>query len=220
MTVSIITPAYNNLDDLIEAIQSIEDQTSDDWQHIIVHDGPADSDTLTHLDDLGYRGSGKRVFVELGRNWHGFMGGDKATSPSGPGARGGRGSRSAMACLFATYLAAGEFIAYLDADCKYRPRHVELTQAALKSTGCDWAYTQVHREVDGFKWDIVGNGQPGHGAIDGNGVVAKVELFKANNWRWGGDADWDLFERWLKAGAECVFIPVCTVDWYHDGNDI
>jgi hypothetical protein len=219
MTVSIITAAYHNGDVLFDAIKSLEAQTTDDWQHIIVHDGPADNQLWQELSDLGYSTSGKRVFVELGRNWHGFMGGDEGKAP-GPGARGGRGSRGAMAGHVGTYFASGEFIGFLDADCKYRPRHVEISQSALRSTGADWTYTQVQRQVDGVVWDIVGNGAPGHGTIDGNGVVARVELFRENNWRWGGDADWDLFERWIKAGAECVFIPMCTVDWYHAGDDI
>lgn len=219
MTVSIITPAYNNWDDLIVAIGSLNAQSTDDWQHVIVHDGP-NEDMWEKLSDIGYESSGKRVFVELGRNWHGLMGGDTCRTPPGPGARGGRGSRSAEVCQFATHLTTGEYIGYLDADCEFLPRHIEVSQAALKSTGSDFSYTQVKRLIDGNLWDVIGNGYPGHGTIDGNGVVHKVELLKMANWRWGGDADWDLFGRWLKGGAQCLFIPMTTVVWKHAADDI
>jgi hypothetical protein len=219
VTVSIITPAHFNHDELLVAIESLNAQSTNDWQHVIVHDGP-NPEMRERLVAWGYGPFGKRVFVELGRNWHGFMGGDACRTPPGPGARGGRGSRSAEVCNFATHLATGEYIGYLDADCEFRSRHVEVSQAALVSTGADFSYTQVERLIDGNRWDIIGNGAPCHGTIDGNGVVHKAELLKTANWRWGGDADWDLFGRWLKGGAQCLFIPMTTVTWKHAADDI
>jgi len=219
VTLSIITPAYNNLSLLLGAIKSVDAQTSDDWQHVVVHDGPS-AETREALCELGYKPYGKRVFVELGRNWHGFMGGDTCFTPRGPGDRGGRGSRGASVAQAAAFLTSGKYIGYCDADCELMPHHVERCAAELDATGYDWTYSQVRMEIDGHLQFIAGDGYPAHGRIDGNGVVHKTELLKVADWRWGGDADWALFERWLAAGASFSFIPEATVTWKRTSNQV
>src|SRR5258707_11433233 len=92
----------------------------------------------------GCRAAGKKVFIELGRNWHGFLGGDHGGQPPGsPGARGGRGSRAVAAALIGTHLAAGEYIAYLDADCLFREDHLEVCAKTLEATGADFVFTKM-----------------------------------------------------------------------------
>lgn len=220
MTISVITPACNNWGELQYCIESIEKQTFKDWQHVIVHDGP-NPKMRERLFNRGYDSFGQRVFVELGRNWHGFMGGDAHPPlPGHPGTRGGRGSRSAKAVLFGTFLCSGDYITYLDPDCTYYPNHLQDVDAVIKNTRAGFVYTQMRRELDGRPFDVIGDGQPRWGAIDCNAVTHKAELLKTANWRWGGDADWDLIAHFLADGADYAYIPDVSVVWCHASNDI
>jgi glycosyl transferase family 2 len=218
--ISVVTPTYQNWPSLQRAIASLDAQSFTDWQHVVVADGP-DPELRERMHDLGYAGHGKRVFVELGRNWHGFLGGDNgAQPPDRPGARGGRGSRGAEVGLIATHLAAGEYVTYLDADCEYGEHHLKLHADALAATGADFTFSRMRRLLDGRFWDLVGDGTPAYGRIDGNVVVHKAELLVVANWRWGGDADWDLIGRWVESGARWEWVPEITVHWHHSGGDI
>jgi len=217
--ITVITPTYRQWPDLRRAIESLNGQVYADWQHVIVADGP-DPQLRGRLRNLGYGPAGLRVFAELGRNWHGFLGGDTAGQPPGsPGARGARGSRAVSAALVGTYLAGGDLIAYLDSDVEYLPDHLAVCAKALTS-GADFAYAQMRRYLDGRVWDVIGDGNPGHGRIDGNAIVHRAELLRAANWRWGGDADWDLIGRWIAGGARWEFVPEITVHWHHAAADI
>ena len=218
--ISVITAAYRDWPGLQRAIASLEAQTYTDWQHVVVADGP-DPELRGRMTARGYAGHGKRVFAELGRNWHGFLGGDGAGQPPGsPGQRGARGSRGVSAYLTAAYLAAGDCIGYLDQDCEYTPDHLQACAKALDATGADFAYTRMERWLNGQRWDLVGDGTPAHGRIDGNIVVHRAELLRTANWRWGGDADWDLIGRWTGAGARWEWVPEVTVRWHHDPADL
>ena len=219
--ISVITPTCRNWPELQRAMASLEAQTCGDWQHVVVADGP-DPDLREAMAARGYAGHGQRVFIELGRNWHGFLGGDTGPqTPGSPGARGGRGSRGAEVALIATHLAAGDWITYLDADCEYEPGHLELCAAAAAADPtADFVFTRMKRILDGRPWDVVGDGTVGYGRIDGNIVVHRAALLKTANWRWGGDADWDVIGRWMDAGARAVYVPQVTVRWHHSSSDI
>jgi glycosyltransferase involved in cell wall biosynthesis len=217
--ISVITPAYHSPDELLRAVASLEAQTYTGWQHVIVADGP-DPELREQMAGLGYAGHGRRVFAELGRNWHGFRGGDKGGRGEGPGERGGRGSRGAEAANVATHLAGGDLIAYLDQDCEYFPHHLEVHAAALAGPEPGFSYTRMQRRIDGKQLGVVGNGIPGHGRIDGNAVVHRAELLRLANWTWGGDSDWGLIWAWIQAGAKWKFMPEVTVRWYHSASDM
>lgn len=217
--ITVITATHDNWPELQRAIASLEAQTYEDWQHVVVADGP-DPKLRDRMRNLGYKPYGKRVFVELGRNWHSFLGGDGAPSPGSPGGRGGRGSRGVSAYLTATYLAAGDLIGYLDSDCEYHPKHLEVLHQRITETGADFAFAQMERFLDGQPWDVVGNGTLGHGQIDGNMVVHHASLLIWANWRWGGDADWDLIGRWVQRGVRSSFVPEVTIRWHHNMADM
>ena len=218
--ISVITPTYQQWPELRRAIASLDAQTYDDWQHVVVADGP-DEKLRDRMRNLGYRGHGKRVFAELGRNWHGFLGGDGAGQPPGsPGGRGARGSRAVSAALTGTYLAAGDLIGYLDSDCEYHPKHLELLWRRIGETGADFAFGRMERWLDGNPWDVVGSGQVAYGQIDGNMIVHHASLLIWANWRWGGDADWDLIGRWQSHGVRAEYVPEVTVRWHHAAADI
>ena len=218
--ISVITATHRNWPDLQRATASLEAQTYSDWQHVVIADGP-DPELRAAMHERGYSAHGQRVFVELGRNWHGFLGGDGAGQPPGsPGTRGARGSRGVSAYLTATYLAAGDHIGYLDSDCEYTPDHLAHCAKALEDSGVAFVFTQMRRFIDGAPWDVVGDGTPAYGRIDGNIVVHSAELLRTANWRWGGDADWDLIGRWVEAGARWEWVPEVTVHWHHAAGDI
>ena len=219
--ISVITATYRNPEPLRRAIASLEAQVHGDWQHVVVADGP-DPELRGMMSGLGYASHGKRVFAELGRNWHSFLGGDSAPQPPGTGgARGPRGSRGVSAYTAACYLAGGDLIAYLDEDCEYTEHHLKLLHDALAAVPhAGFAYARMQRWVDGHMLDVVGDGTPRHGAIDGNIVLHRAGLLAAANWRWGGDADWDLIRRWVNAGAAWAFVPEVTVRWHHASADM
>lgn len=218
--ITVITATCRQWAQLKHAIASLEAQTFTGWQHVVVADGP-DPELRGRMYHRGYDSHGKRVFMELGRNWHGFLGGDSAGQPPGtPGQRGARGSRGVSAYRAALYLAAGDHIAYLDSDCEYLPDHLAVHAKALEASGADFTYTQVQRYLDGRPWDVVGDGEPAHGKIDGNAVVHKAELLRAATWQWGGDADWALIAGWLQARCRFEFVPQVTVHWHHASADL
>ena len=219
--ITVITATHRNWPDLKRAIASLEAQSYGDWQHVVVADGP-DPELRENMAALGYTGHGRRVLAELGRNWHGFLGGDGAGQPPGsPGARGARGSRGVSAYLVATYLAAGELIGYLDSDCEFTEHHLKLHADALAAVpDADFSFTRMQRHLDGVPWDVVGSGQVAYGQIDGNMTVHRAGLLRVANWRWGGDADWDLIGRWVAGGARAEYVPQVTVRWHHASGDI
>jgi len=218
--ITVVTPTHEDWPQLQRAIASLEAQTFTDWQHVVVADGP-DQELCARMSELGYTNGGKRIFVQLGRNWHGFLGGDgEPQDPSMPGARGGRGSRAVSTALVGTHLAAGEWIGYLDQDCEFTEHHLKLHADALATSGADFTFSGMRRHLDGRFWDVVGDGTPGYGRVDGNAVVHKAELLRVANWRRGGDADWDLIGRWLAAGARSEFVPEVTIHWHHASYDI
>jgi succinoglycan biosynthesis protein ExoO len=107
--VSVVIPAYNAADFIIDAYRSIVDQTIDDWEIIFVNDGSQDN-TLSILRSIA--AADKRVnIVDLASN-------------SGP----------ACARNAALTIAEGDWIAMLDADDRYsRDRLEVLTSAGERS---------------------------------------------------------------------------------------
>jgi len=218
--ISVITPTHQDWPALRRAIASLEAQSHDSWQHVVVADGP-DPELRAEMAALGYAAHGQRVFTELGRNWHGFLGGDAAPQvPGMPGSRGGRGSRGVSAAVAGTYLAAGDWIGYLDQDCEYTEHHLKLLAEAAGASGADVVFSRMRRYLDGRFWDEVGTGVPAYGCIDGNVIIHKAELLRAANWRHGGDADWDLIGRWAASGAVFEYVPEVTVHWHHASHDL
>jgi succinoglycan biosynthesis protein ExoO len=107
--VSVIIPAFNAADFITDAYRSIINQTIGDWEVIFVNDGSQD-DTLAKIQSFAL--SDERVKVI------------DISSNSGPG--------HARNAAFA--IAAGEWIAVLDADDKYSPDRLEvLTRAGEQS---------------------------------------------------------------------------------------
>lgn len=96
--ISVITPAFNAASTILRAIQSVEDQNFPDWEHIIVDDGSTDQTAALISAIASPR-------LELIR------------SPN-------RGIGPALNTGIAR--ATGNYIAILDSDDEYLPRHLEL----------------------------------------------------------------------------------------------
>jgi succinoglycan biosynthesis protein ExoO len=99
--VSVVVPAYNAADFIVDAYRSVVDQTIDDWEIIFVNDASQDN-TLAVLQS--FSAADKRVKII-----------DFATN-SGPGA-----ARNA-----ALAVAAGDWVAMLDADDRYGSDRLEV----------------------------------------------------------------------------------------------
>lgn len=209
--VSVITPTWQRHELLLDrALPSLEAQTFQDFQHVIVSDGPDDS-LCTELYGRNYRAFGDRVFVELGRNWHGFFGGDGEKQAQ-------RGTRGASTEMVGTYLAAGQYIAYLDDDCAYKPNHLQALVDLLDVLPTtDFAYSQMERIVQGEFSDIVGDGFVEFGHIDGNMILHRPRLLRLANWKRSDHnpfSDWEMIATWVAAGARSIFHPEVTVTWH------
>ncbi|WP_050371204.1 glycosyltransferase family 2 protein [Streptomyces acidiscabies] len=112
---SVICPTYNRSRKITETIDSVREQTFQDWELLVVSDG-SDDDT----DDCVRNSARHDPRVKL----HSL---DRTGHPSAP--------RNAGLAL-----AQGEFIAYLDHDDLWRPDHLTVLLELLR-TGADFAVT-------------------------------------------------------------------------------
>jgi succinoglycan biosynthesis protein ExoO len=110
--VSVVIPAFNAADFIIDAYRSVVDQTIDDWEVIFVNDGSQD-ETLAIVRSLAATDARIKV-VDLGSN-------------SGP----------ACARNAAFAIAEGDWIAVLDADDWYSRDRLEVLTRAAERTGAD-----------------------------------------------------------------------------------
>ncbi len=97
-TVSVITPAYNAAKTLRRACESVNAQTFQDWEHVIVDDGSTDGTHGTIIDSTRL---GSRTVIR--------------TTNSGQGAALNTGIR----------YSTGRYVAFLDADDEFLPLHLE-----------------------------------------------------------------------------------------------
>lgn len=123
MKVSVIIPAYRAERFLAAALKSVADQTHRDWEVRIHEDGVCDNSGAI----VGAFGA-----KYPGRVYH---------SASGRNAGVSRARNQLMDA------AAGDVIAFLDADDLWLPDHLERAIAAMARTGADW-YVSGMQEVD------------------------------------------------------------------------
>lgn len=182
--VSVVTPTWQRVMRLKrQCIPSVHAQTYRPVEHIIVSDGP----------DRKLNGIPGVVFL-----------------PSHEPAR----NRGILARAHGAGLASGPYIAYLDDDNTWRPDHLELLVGALERTGADFAYSRaLCTEAHGYRW-VIGQDPPVYAQIDTSLIVHRRELLDSEGWEQSDmPADWDLVNRWMKAGATWVHVPVVTLDY-------
>lgn len=188
--VSVITPTWNRHDLLFErCIDSVAAQTYENFEHIIVSDGP--DETLSRVFRQFPGEFDYLRYFELPEHTAGHIG-----NP---------------ARLFGIEQAQGEYIAYLDDDDAYRPEHVALHVAALEESGSYFSksFMLSHKKRD----ELIGNGAPCPGGIGTPMIVHRRELLDIATWGASGEMeDWELVKSWLDAGVQWTSIDEITID--------
>jgi glycosyltransferase involved in cell wall biosynthesis len=188
--ISVITPTWQRHELLVErCVPSVAAQTVP-VEHVVVSDGP-DPVLRELLADV--------VYAEVDQHYD---------DPVNVGARArNRGLE----------VASGDLIAYLDDDNAFRPHHVETLAEALVNSGRDFAYSRMYRHGLG---DEIGAEPPEHGRVDSSILMQRADTHLKFGW-WPVPSeycvDWQLVQAWVLAGAQWVFVPEVTVDYYHKG---
>lgn len=120
--VSIILPAYNAQMYLPRSIASVQEQTYQNWELLIVDDGSQD-DSRAMVQSIAQ----KDHRVKLLCNQHGG---------------------TARARNMALEVAKGAYIAFIDADDAYHPRYLEYLVTAAEREHADLAVCQIHTGVN------------------------------------------------------------------------
>lgn len=118
--VSVITPAWNASATLARTIASVQAQSLADWEMLIVDDGSADG--TRRLAERHAAGDGRIRVAGLAAN-----AGAAAARNLGIGA------------------ARGRFIAFLDADDRWRPEKLARQLAAMEAAACPFAFSAYAR---------------------------------------------------------------------------
>lgn len=196
--VTVVTPTMpRRHEKLLRACQSVREQTLRDWVHMIIPNG-YDDRLYGELIRGGHQGQRVRV-VPLGR----------------PHPTPGHWNR-----VLAGLLAETPYIAYLDDDNYWRPRHLELLVGALeRNPSAGFAYAQANHVLG-----LLGDDQLAAGRavnhIDASMIVHRVELFteyatwdphqaKGNNYAMDGL----LVDYWLRQGVTYEFVPEVTLEY-------
>lgn len=194
--VSVITSTYKRHKELLErAIPSVKNQTYKNIEHIVISDGP--DKTLRNLLQ------GKKVqYCELGQNWHSLT---------------NKKSIGAIPRLVGTYLAKGQYIAYLDDDDEYLSDHVESLVTLIEKEKLDFAFSQMKVVWNDGREGIVGDGRIIWGGVGTPMLIHKTSLLVHAQWTAQGYAeDFNLYEGFLANGAKWDFLPKVTCIYYKD----
>ena len=199
--VSVVTATWRRPRTILErCIPSIRAQDyQGEIQHLIVTDG-TDPELNAVLYEAGYyEDNPLRRLVQLGRNWSGddVVHGGVGTIPR----------------LVGSWLAAGEYIGYLDDDNEFLPHHVSAMTAALESSGRDFAVSRWQHHFRGGP--VGGAAPPGRGRTDTSGIMCRASILPRGNWQVDGyEADGALAERWVAAGCTWAFVEEPTFVLY------
>lgn len=204
--ITVITPTWQRHQLLFErCIPSVYGQSAAAVEHVIVSDGPDRALADLLAKDLWRRPLGTRPLVvdQLAEHIDGII---------------DYGSRARNRGL---ELATGDYIAYLDDDNAYRPKHLQRLAALLERSGADFGFSQMHVHFAGGDYEI-GASPPQYGQIDTSLLMHRAGVpEKYGLWPLPGEIegdkhapDWGVVARWLDGGATWVFLDQVTVDYY------
>lgn len=125
--VSIITPAYNSAKFIAETIQSVQNQTHENWEMIIVDDGSSD-ETLAIV----------QAFIDKDKRIQCY----KLAQNSGP----------AVARNFAIEKAKGSFMTFIDADDIWFPNFIENSIKTIEKTGVSFVFSSYKRSNENLEF--------------------------------------------------------------------
>ncbi|MQP25009.1 glycosyltransferase [Flavobacterium sp. LMO8] len=118
--VSIITPSYNSAKFIAETIQSVQNQTYQNWEMIIVDDGSSDETENVVLSII--QNDNRIQFHKLNQN-------------SGP----------AVARNTGIEIASGDYLTFIDADDIWYPAFIENNIKTIKETGIPFVFSSYKR---------------------------------------------------------------------------
>jgi GT2 family glycosyltransferase len=118
--VSIVMPAYNAREFIDNALDDVSRQLHGNWELVVVEDGSAE-DVEQIIHQFQARHTGNRVVYHR--------------KPENDGVSSARND--------AMSLCRGEFVAFLDADDRWSPDHLQRKVRLLRQSGCDLVYSRV-----------------------------------------------------------------------------
>jgi len=197
--VSVITPTWQRLDEVLEAIENVRAQTYRPLEHVVVSDG-LDYDLGSYHDD-GYlqelAGDVMLHHVQLGRNWSTYLPDSFCAAPT----------------TVAMLVARGDYQMWLADDERMTPDHIATLVDAVERSGAGFAYSRVEMyraEAPHARW-IIGTDPPVCGQI--TNVLYRAEVLKLGLYVVGDQftSDWATIERWMKGGATWAFVDRVTL---------
>lgn len=206
MKVSVVISTRNRCNRLSKAIESVQKQTFTDWEIIVVDDASTDG---TKEIVLGFKDH-RIKYISRSKNF----GND--TKPKNQGIEASK----------------GEYVAFLDDDCVYRPDHLQALVTSLDTQpeniamvyGDRWIVDETGQHHDGP--GVTSNYDPGlllqRNYIDTSDVlVRKSALYDVGGFdeRYKKYVDWNLWVRLCKYGYDFVRVPLILTD-YHLHNDM
>jgi hypothetical protein len=174
--VSVITATWGRPRTIVEhAVNSVKSQDYPNIEHLIVVDGQADSLNKV-LEQHDYHLAGKYRYVNLGRNW---------TQPFE------NGSNGAIARMVGSYLAAGEYVTYLDDDNDWDPDHISSMVKRIE----EGPFDIVISDIKGYnQWQ----GNAVVGGVDTSSFMHRAHLLQYTSWKPDGYCcDGYLVTRWV-----------------------
>lgn len=209
--VSVIIPTYNRPEMLAGAIQSVLNQTYDNYEIIVINDcGVTVENIVSSLNE-----NGKILYI-------------KHCSNKGISATRNTGIRNAM----------GKYIAYLDDDDIFYPNHIEILLSHLETTNSKVAYTDAHKAIQVWSKDsyftaekivsysrdfdynriLIENFIPAPCVMHRKECFDNVNMFDENLLRL---EDWDL---WIRMSRSYKFDHIkqttCEYRWRDDGTSM
>lgn len=197
--VSICTPTWGRHDMLMDrCVPSVQAQTYPAVEHVIVSDGP--DEKLRGIMTAAAASHTWRhpvIYAELPEHL--------------PDPNFGHYARR-----HAVDLAAGEYIGYNDDDDFLRPQHCALMAAALDDNpGAGFAVSRMLSHYPGDQLLVIGWGPLSCGNVGTPMIVHRRETLQHGTWEPASRLeDWEVVEKWLKAGIKYANVNYETADVY------
>jgi glycosyltransferase involved in cell wall biosynthesis len=174
--VSIIVPTWQRQELITRCLPSVAVQTYPNLECLVVSDGPDEG----FMEQMALNYPGKRMAFGCFESHR-------------PGLRSGNEQRHHLVDK-----ANGQYVAFLDDDDQWEPRHLSLVMAGMLEHNASYGYSKALMHMPGGGTQVIGTDPPSYGGITTSAIVAKTALCRRINW---GDesahGDWDLVSQWM-----------------------
>jgi glycosyltransferase involved in cell wall biosynthesis len=197
--VSILTPTFpGREEDLKRCMTSVAHLDWPNIEHVIVSDRNPDLRRSIEASNFPTPSHGYDIrFIEIGENWR---------TPTA------EASTGSIPWMVGSYLALGEFVAFLGDDDELLPDHVSLHIEAMRRDGTMWSVSQVQFRVDGVDQFVVGTPPYALGSVDTTGIMCRAEALAVARWDANGNnaGDHQMLHGWIDVGLAGSFIERVT----------